>query len=110
MIRALVVLTRVVALLVPGAALAPTGNGGGAAPLVVAAPHPPKKRKRRKRSSTHRVPVAGTFTWPGPDGRFGATRSGHVHQGIDLMAAEGTPVVAPYTGTVSFVDYQKAAG
>src|SRR3954468_19162828 len=111
MIRALVVLTLVVALLVPEAALATTGNGGVAAPTVVAAPQPPKKRKRRKRPSTHRVPVAGAFTWPGGDGLFRARRAGHIHQGVDLMAAEGTAVVAPYAGRVTFVDYQaKGAG
>src|SRR4051794_34826674 len=98
-------------MLVPEAAFAATTNGGLAAPTVVAAPQPPKKRKRRKHSTTHRLPVAGAFTWPGPDGLFGAKRSGHVHQGVDLMAAAGTPVVAPYTGTVTFVDYQpKGAG
>jgi murein DD-endopeptidase MepM/ murein hydrolase activator NlpD len=110
-IRALIVVSLVVALALPEAAFATTSNGGVAFPTVVAAPKPPKKRKRRKRSSAHRVPVAGAFTWPGPDGLFGAKRSGHVHQGVDLMAAAGTPVIAPYAGTVSFVDYQaKGAG
>ena len=113
MIRALVVLTLVMALALPEAALAATGNGGVRAgdPSVVRAPRPPKKRKRRKRrraapASTHRFPVAGAFAWPGPDGEFGATRSGHVHEGFDLLAPQGTPVVAPYAGTVTFVDHQ----
>jgi len=31
---------------------------------------------------------------------FGAARSGHSHQGVDMMAAQGTPTVAPVSGTV----------
>ncbi len=54
----------------------------------------------------HRFPVAGTFSWGGDDSRFGAPRSGHTHQGQDLSAAEGTPVVAPHAGVVSWVSYQ----
>ncbi len=56
----------------------------------------------------HRFPVAGPFSWGGPDSRFGAARKGHVHQGQDLAAAEGTPVVAPYGGTIKAVQYQAA--
>ena len=111
MIRALIVIALVAALAVPELAHA-SSNGGVAAFSVVAAPKPPKKRKRRKRTpSGHVIPVAGPFTWPGPDGMFNASRTGHVHQGIDLLAPKGTPVVAPYAGTVTAVSYQaKAAG
>jgi murein DD-endopeptidase MepM/ murein hydrolase activator NlpD len=56
----------------------------------------------------HCFPLAGPFTWPGAAGRFGAGRPGHVHQGFDLLAAEGTPVVAPRGGTVTTVAYQAA--
>ena len=60
---------------------------------------------------THRFPIAGPFTYSGPDGRFGARRTGHAHQGQDLIAAEGTPVVAPRRGRVKQVGYQaKGAG
>ena len=59
----------------------------------------------------HRFPIAGPFTYSGPDGRFGAPRPGHPHQGQDLIAAEGTPVVAPRRGRVKQVAYQaKGAG
>ena len=51
-------------------------------------------------------PVAGAFDFGGPDARFGAGRTGHVHEGQDIMAASGTPVVAPYAGTVSSASYQ----
>lgn len=44
-------------------------------------------------------PVQGAYTFG--DG-FGAKRAGHVHQGVDVLAAEGTPLVSPVTGAVSF--------
>jgi murein DD-endopeptidase MepM/ murein hydrolase activator NlpD len=56
--------------------------------------------------SSHAFPIAGSFDWGGPDARFGAERKGHRHQGQDLMAAEGTPVVAPRGGTIDAVEYQ----
>ena len=54
----------------------------------------------------HRFPVTGPFSYGGADARFGAARKGHTHQGQDLAAAEGTPVVAPRGGTVKAVEYQ----
>ena len=53
-------------------------------------------------------PVAGPHTtWPaGSDGSFGAGRVGHHHEGEDIAAAAGTPVVAPVGGTVTSVRYQ----
>jgi murein DD-endopeptidase MepM/ murein hydrolase activator NlpD len=62
-------------------------------------------------STDHRFPVAGAYTLGGPDARFGAPRAGHVHQGQDIIAASGTPIVAPHAGRVTWVAYQaKAAG
>jgi len=56
-----------------------------------------------------RFPVAGPFTWGGADARFGAPRAGgRRHQGQDLIAAEGIPLVAPSGGTVKTVQYQAA--
>ena len=43
-------------------------------------------------------------------GRFGAARSGHTHQGQDVMAACGTPLVAARGGRVQYAGYQAAAG
>ena len=40
---------------------------------------------------------------------FGAQRTGYSHQGVDVLAAEGTPIVAPVGGTVRFTDYQASA-
>src|SRR4051812_21801077 len=49
-----------------------------------------------------RFPVAGPHDFGGPGSRFGAGRVGHIHQGQDVAAAEGTPIVAPVAGTISW--------
>ena len=54
-------------------------------------------------------PVAGPHTFGGDDARFGAGRTGHEHQGQDVLAAEGLPVVAPLAGTIIARDYQASA-
>jgi hypothetical protein len=51
-------------------------------------------------------PVAGAHTFGGDVARFGAGRRGHTHEGQDIIASEGTPVVSPLAGTVRFVDNQ----
>lgn len=51
-------------------------------------------------------PVAGPHTYGGEGSRFGAARDGHVHEGQDVSAAEGTPVVAPVAGTITAREYQ----
>ena len=51
-------------------------------------------------------PVSGPHTFGGTDARFGAGRTGHVHEGQDVVAAEGLPVVAPLAGTIVARDYQ----
>ncbi|HVL94257.1 MAG TPA: M23 family metallopeptidase [Solirubrobacteraceae bacterium] len=53
-------------------------------------------------------PVGGTgWTFGGDGARFGARRNGHVHQGQDIMAPEGTPVLAPRAGFVFWRAVQK---
>ena len=54
----------------------------------------------------HVFPLRGVFSYGGDDARFGATRNGHTHQGQDLLAADGIPVVAPRSGTIEYVEYQ----
>jgi len=54
----------------------------------------------------HRFPLVGAFTYGSSGARFGAPRSGRTHQGQDLTAAEGTPIVAPRAGVVEAVAYQ----
>jgi murein DD-endopeptidase MepM/ murein hydrolase activator NlpD len=51
-------------------------------------------------------PVAGPWSLGGTEARFGAVRAGHVHQGQDVPAAEGTPLVAPQAGSVTWSSYQ----
>lgn len=51
-------------------------------------------------------PVAGRFDFGAADARFGAGRPGHLHEGQDITAASGTPVVAPYAGVISRTSYQ----
>lgn len=53
-------------------------------------------------------PVAGPFDLGGAEARFGAGRTDHIHQGQDIMAAAGTPVVAPSAGTISQTEFQAA--
>jgi murein DD-endopeptidase MepM/ murein hydrolase activator NlpD len=81
----------------------------------------PKAKPRRKRvpvpaagapapagESSHHFPVSGSYSLGGADARFGAKREGHRHQGQDVVAAEGTPVVAPWAGLVEFVRFQRS--
>jgi biotin carboxyl carrier protein len=51
-------------------------------------------------------PVAGPHTFGGPENRYGAPRSGHIHEGQDILAAEGTPDVAPLAGTITYASFQ----
>ena len=52
-------------------------------------------------------PVQGPYTLGGDDARFGAGRTGHSHQGQDILAAAGTPVVSPRAGFVGWRAYQR---
>lgn len=52
-------------------------------------------------------PVQGTYTLGGTDARFGAGRTGYAHQGQDILAASGTPVVTPRAGFVAWRAFQK---
>jgi murein DD-endopeptidase MepM/ murein hydrolase activator NlpD len=94
------------------------GNGGAVAPTApsVAKPsggtevgrRPAARRKRVSRNErAHRFPVSGAYDLGGEETRFGAPRAGHRHQGQDILATEGTPVVAPWGGVVEFVRYQR---
>ncbi len=52
-------------------------------------------------------PILGAFSFGGDDARFGAGRDGHIHQGQDVIAAEGTPLVAPLPGFVYWIAFQE---
>jgi murein DD-endopeptidase MepM/ murein hydrolase activator NlpD len=51
-------------------------------------------------------PVQGPYSFGGPEARFGAARAGHIHQGQDVLAAEGTPLVSPQAGSVVWSSFQ----
>jgi murein DD-endopeptidase MepM/ murein hydrolase activator NlpD len=57
---------------------------------------------------SHRFPVAGAHTFGGDGSRFGSDRDGgrRKHQGQDVSAPEGTPMVAARGGTVRFTGNQ----
>ena len=55
-------------------------------------------------------PVAGPHDYGGDGARFGRARSGHSHQGHDVFARCGTPLLAARAGRVRYAGYQAAAG
>ena len=103
--------------------LIPHSSSGGASyqPSLGAAPKPAEVRPtkprdtqppaRSKNPGLHDFPVAGPYSLGGKDARFGAKRPGHIHQGQDILAAAGTPVVAPHGGLISWrANQPKGAG
>jgi biotin carboxyl carrier protein len=52
-------------------------------------------------------PVAGAHNFGGPENLFGAPREGYLHQGQDILTAEGTLVVASLPGTILTTSYQE---
>jgi hypothetical protein len=77
-------------------------------PAVPAPPAPAMPAPAPSPAGPGIFPVVGVFGFGGLDARFGAGRSGHIHEGQDILAAAGTPVVAPYAGTISQTDYQQS--
>ena len=58
----------------------------------------------------HMFPVQGAHDFGGGGADFGSGRAGHSHQGQDVFAACGTPLVAARGGTVKFAGFHSAAG
>ena len=58
----------------------------------------------------HVFPVRGAHDFGSGGAHFGAGRSGHSHQGQDVFAACGTPLVAARGGKVKFAGFHAAAG
>ena len=57
-----------------------------------------------------RFPVAGPHSYGDASNRYGAPRVGHTHAGQDVLADEGTPLVAVRGGTVISTGSGGAAG
>jgi murein DD-endopeptidase MepM/ murein hydrolase activator NlpD len=76
------------------------------APTPAPAPSPAPSPAPTPPPGDTAFPIAGPHDYGGPDSRFGASRGDHIHQGQDVAAAEGTPLVAPRPGTITTVDYQ----
>jgi murein DD-endopeptidase MepM/ murein hydrolase activator NlpD len=55
-------------------------------------------------------PILGAHDFSGSGGRFGAGRSGHSHEGQDVMAKCGTPLIAARGGRVQYSGYHSLAG
>jgi murein DD-endopeptidase MepM/ murein hydrolase activator NlpD len=99
-------MTRLLFLLALTVGCASSGAAPPPAPApVAAAPAPVAAAPAPAPALSGVFPVAGPHTYG--DG-IGAPRSGHTHQGQDILAAEGLPVVAPVAGTVLYVSYQAA--
>ena len=58
----------------------------------------------------HMFPVRGAHDFGGAGADIGSGRSGHSHQGQDVFAACGTPLVAARGGKVKFAGFHRAAG
>jgi murein DD-endopeptidase MepM/ murein hydrolase activator NlpD len=55
-------------------------------------------------------PILGSHEFGMGAGRFGAARTGHTHQGQDVMADCGLPLVAARGGLVQYAGYEGNAG
>ena len=101
-----------------GAEGKPARNGHYSFQITPQAPAAPAARKATPATALslaftlygYAFPILGAHEFGMGAGRFGAGRSGHTHQGQDVMAACGTPLVAARGGTVQFSGFQYAAG
>ena len=83
--------------------------GGGASPEA-AAPPPGSTSVKTFTFVGAAFPVRGPHDYGQGAAAFGAGRTGHVHQGQDVMADCGTPLVAARGGTVVMRTYHSLAG
>jgi murein DD-endopeptidase MepM/ murein hydrolase activator NlpD len=80
-----------------GRRLVRTPRRPGTFPVTVAAAPAPQSLTA---SPDGVFPIRGAWSFGDKESRFGAARNGHVHQGQDVFAAEGTPLVSPVAGVV----------
>ena len=90
-----------------GRTLRRSATASGRSRLKVVAPAPPPAPigapARRAVVGSGSFPVQGRYTYG--DG-FGVKRGTATHRGQDILAAQGTPVVTPRAGTVTWRAYQ----
>jgi murein DD-endopeptidase MepM/ murein hydrolase activator NlpD len=91
------------------AAMLPSKAGGGAA-----APSTATAAQSTSGPSfyvvRHVFPIVGAHSYGMGAGRFGAGREGHTHQGQDVFAKCGTPLVAVTSGTIKYAGREALAG
>jgi murein DD-endopeptidase MepM/ murein hydrolase activator NlpD len=103
----------VAALAVTAVTIAMFGTGlafaqsGGTGPPGSTTTTPPTTTTPTAPAGSMIFPVSGAHTI---GQGFGAARSGHTHQGQDIMAACGTPLVAVSRAKVKWVSFQSLAG
>jgi murein DD-endopeptidase MepM/ murein hydrolase activator NlpD len=98
----------VVSLTVAAPAPKPAATPKPATPTSAPAPSTPAGVPTPAQTATEGAvfPVQGPHNFGGPENLFGAPRDGYLHQGQDVLTAEGTPVVAPLAGTILTTSYQ----
>jgi hypothetical protein len=86
----------------------PTGTSG---PLVAEEPGGVRSPRRAVTVLPSAIfPVRGRHDYGGSGAQFGAGRGGRSHQGHDVFAECGTPLVAVRSGKVRYAGYQSSAG
>jgi murein DD-endopeptidase MepM/ murein hydrolase activator NlpD len=100
----------------------PAANGRYSFRIVPQSGGPAARRARSATSSSgepfalsfdlygYAFPVLGAHDFGSSGARFGAGRTGHTHQGQDVMAKCGVPLVAARGGRVRYSGYQGSAG
>ena len=84
--------------------------GAPAAGLVAAAAAPVALATAPFDLVDHKFPVRGSHSYGEGQAAFGAGRDGHTHEGHDVFAPCGTPLVAARGGVVKLNRFQSAAG
>ena len=84
----------------------PTSSSPPSVPAPAASPEAGVPTPAQSAAAGAVFPVAGAHNFGGPENLFGAQRNGYLHQGQDVLTAEGTPIVAPMAGTILTSSYQ----